>query len=174
MTRGLERREESNRFRSAGLLRKPLRRSEAVENLEKVFSRSGDRDLNAAHISFLSDVADKTYELEPILQSVFAQTGSKWGLTIIVCFGAGPHRFSTLLKILAPISKRVLTLNLRNLERDGFISRTCKEENTLQVQYQLTPLGRELFELFWGVIAWTIEKADAIKAAQSQFDARQP
>jgi len=54
---------------------------------------------------------------------VLAQIGSKWTMFIIVALGQGPMRFSELRRHIAGISQKVLTATLRDLEKDGFVSR---------------------------------------------------
>lgn len=167
----------SVRLHEAPRTRRWLRRNlppDKAEELKTVLRRSEDEELYAARISYLSDVAKRTVEVEPILKSIFAQIGSRWGTQIIVCLGAGSLRFSTLQKLLAPISKRVLSMNLRSLERDGLISRTADGSSVVQVHYQLTPMGRELFKLVWNTIDWVIENVGEIEAARAGFDLRNP
>ena len=58
--------------------------------------------------------------------------------------GDGPVRFNELKRRVAGISQRMLSLTLRNLERDGLVSRTVTPSVPVRVDYALTDLGRSL------------------------------
>ena len=57
------------------------------------------------------------------LHAAFAAVGGKWKLTILYWLGCEPHHFSALLRRVAPISHKVLTSQLRELEADGLVER---------------------------------------------------
>ena len=67
----------------------------------------------------------------------------------------------------------MLTLTLRNLERDGLVSRTVTPTIPPRVDYELTDLGRSLQGPICGLASWAMENVDAIHAAQARFDAVQ-
>ena len=71
----------------------------------------------------------------------------KWKLYIIWALQDGERRFLELEKIVEDISPKVLTEQLREMERDEIISRTIYEEIPLRVEYALTPLGKELLQI---------------------------
>lgn len=174
MTKSFERQNDLNGRDLRRSFRKRLGGSEAIEQLSEILGPTDDRELGAARLAFLATVGERSEGIEPLLRSVFAHIGSRWGMPLIVCFGGGgPFRFSTLLKLMAPISKRVLTLNLRILERDGLISRTTADTKVLHVEYQLTPLGRGLFDIVWSGVDWTMDHAAEIAAARARFDDQQ-
>ena len=80
--------------------------------------------------------------------------GGKWSIGIIVAAAAGPIRFTELERTIEGISRRMLTLNLRKLERDGLLIRTVYPTVPLKVEYSLTPIARELGESFATLTAW--------------------
>ena len=55
---------------------------------------------------------------------VLGRVSAKWNISILVAVSEGPVRFTELERALVGISRRMLTLNLRNLERDGLVIRT--------------------------------------------------
>ena len=67
--------------------------------------------------------------------------GDKWKAEIIFALRDGPKRFGQLKKDLAPITQRVLTEQLRDLEHYGFVSRSIYDKKNLHVEYELTELS---------------------------------
>lgn len=79
----------------------------------------------------------------PTRQIVF-RLGEKWTLLALYALGTGPLRFRALQRAVEGISQRMLTQTVRNLERDGLVSRTVVASVPPQVSYALTPLGESL------------------------------
>ncbi|AOD20328.1 MULTISPECIES: winged helix-turn-helix transcriptional regulator [Rhodococcus] len=73
-----------------------------------------------------------------------AVLGGAWKLTIVKNLIDGPCRFGELGRRVGPVSARVLTRQLRELEADGIVSRTVFAEVPPRVEYELTELGRTL------------------------------
>ncbi|WP_054806652.1 helix-turn-helix domain-containing protein [Rhodococcus sp. SMB37] len=73
-----------------------------------------------------------------------AVLGGAWKLTIVKHLLDGPRRFGELGRLVGPVSPRVLTRQLRDLETDGIVSRTVFAEVPPRVEYDLTDLGRTL------------------------------
>lgn len=69
---------------------------------------------------------------------------NKWVTLVIAALGDGPHRHSELRREIAGVSQKMLTQTLRELERDGLITRTVTPEVPVRVDYQLTDLGLDL------------------------------
>jgi DNA-binding HxlR family transcriptional regulator len=82
----------------------------------------------------------------------------------------GPHRFSAVQRAIPDISKRMLTQTLRDLERDGLISRTVFPTKPPSVEYRLTPLGVTILEPLAVLVQWANRSHDAIKRARLAFD----
>ena len=82
--------------------------------------------------------------------------GNKWKLLIIRNLLASPQRFTELLKTI-PISKKVLTDNLRALEEDGLIEREVFAEVPPRVEYSLSPLGSTLKPILDAMMEWGTE-----------------
>ena len=64
----------------------------------------------------------------------------------------------------------MLTLSLRNLERDGLVTSTVTPTIPPRVDYELTELGISLREPVQGLGAWAVAHIDCIRAAQERFD----
>ena len=96
--------------------------------------------------------------------------GDKWSLLVIVTLNEGLLRFTELQRHIPGISQRMLTLTLRQLERDGLIARTVYAEVPPRVEYELTAVGRTLIEPSMALASWAIENSPRITAARGRFD----
>jgi DNA-binding HxlR family transcriptional regulator len=87
-------------------------------------------------------------------QAIHALSG-KWKLDILGALVDGGMRFGALRRALAPITQHMLTAQLRELERDGLVSRKVLAEKPLQVAYELTDLAWGLLPAFRELLAWS-------------------
>lgn len=108
----------------------------------------------------------------PAVREVLNRVGDKWSVQVIALLGGGPSRFSELRREIEGISQRMLTLTLRNLERDGLVSRTVFAEIPPRVEYELTKLGETLLEPIQGLAEWAAENRTAIQARREDYDRR--
>ena len=106
--------------------------------------------------------------IAPILQRI----GDKWSILIVMILARGPLRFNELKRMVDGISQRMLTLNLRGLEREGMVTRTIFPTIPPKVEYALTELGRSLCGPIIALGQWAEENYDAIEAARQAFDAK--
>ena len=83
--------------------------------------------------------------------------GDKWKILIICHLFNGTNRLSTLMYYIDGITQKVLTENLRQLEKDKIIYRTVIEEKPLKVEYSLTEIGISLKPIIESLIAWRLE-----------------
>ncbi|MGV2019307.1 winged helix-turn-helix transcriptional regulator [Agrobacterium sp. 22-223-1] len=79
-------------------------------------------------------------------------------------------RFSALRKEVGEITQRMLTLTLRNLERDGFIIRHYFPEVPPRVEYELTEMGHGALRVLEGFNFWVHDNLDSIKAHRRAYD----
>ena len=100
---------------------------------------------------------------------LMARSG-KWTLTVVTLLREERRRFNEIKRI-AGISQKTLTLTLRELERDGFVSRTMFATIPPRVDYELTELGRELLQLADSLRLFATRNADQVLAARQRFDA---
>lgn len=105
------------------------------------------------------------------VSGILGRIGDKWSVLIIQRLGEGSRRFNEIKRIIGGISQRMLTLTLRNLERDGLVSRTVTPTVPPRVDYALTDLGRELLIPVSALGQWAIQHTPCIEAARAQFDA---
>lgn len=101
------------------------------------------------------------------------QVGDKWSVLVILQLSKqGTLRFSDLKRRIDRISQRMLTQTLRDLERNGVITRTMYPTIPPRVEYALTPLGSSLVPPISSLVAWAEEHRSEIIAARRQFDGR--
>jgi DNA-binding HxlR family transcriptional regulator len=108
------------------------------------------------------------------VRGVLDRIGDKWSLMIIGSLNRGPLRFSALQAVIGGISQRMLTLNLRQLERDGLISRTVYAEVPPRVEYQLTELGHGILVPTLQLVNWAANNARLIEKHREAYDAANP
>jgi DNA-binding HxlR family transcriptional regulator len=101
---------------------------------------------------------------------VLLRIGDKWSVLIVMVLGNGPKRFNELRRLIQGISQRMLTLTLRNLERDGLVTRTVLATIPPRVDYELTALGRSLLLPISALGEWASENRTKVEAARLKFD----
>ena len=107
------------------------------------------------------------------ISGLLQRIGDKWTVLVVQTLADGPRRFNELRREIPSVSQRMLTLTLRNLERDGLVSRTVTPSIPPRVDYELTELGLSLQKPICGLASWAMDNVGAIDAAQKRFDARQ-
>ncbi|UBU09008.1 winged helix-turn-helix transcriptional regulator [Nonomuraea gerenzanensis] len=105
-----------------------------------------------------------------MLRSVLDRVGDKWSLILIGLLDKGPMRFTELLRTAPGISRRMLSLTLRGLERDGLVKRVVFPEIPPRVEYEVTPFGRTLSEPVLTLARWAAANEDTIRANRRAFD----
>ncbi len=103
---------------------------------------------------------------------ILNRIGDKWSVMVVGRLRGGTMRFSQLLRAIDGVSQRMLTLTLRNLERDGLITRTVYPEIPPRVEYELTALGQTLTGPISALWDWASEHQDAIAVARQDYDTR--
>lgn len=107
------------------------------------------------------------------VREFLTRVGDKWTILIIVMLSKAPGRrarFSELQKMVPSISQRMLTTTLRNLERDGMLTREVFPEIPPRVEYELTPLGLNVLEPLEALIKWVEKNWAAVQKAREKFD----
>ncbi len=112
-------------------------------------------------------------ELCPV-RDVLGHLRDKWTTLILMALAGQPRRFSQLRRAIPDISKRMLTQTLRNLERDGLLSRQVFPTRPPSVEYRLTPLGESLLVPMAHLASWAEHAHADITESRSRFDADRP
>jgi DNA-binding HxlR family transcriptional regulator len=105
------------------------------------------------------------------MADILNRIGDKWSVMVVGHLSRRTMRFNELRHAIGGISQRMLTLNLRNLERDGLVTRTVYAEIPPRVEYTLTPLGRTLIEPLDALWDWAGAHQHEVKAARAAYDA---
>jgi DNA-binding HxlR family transcriptional regulator len=107
------------------------------------------------------------------VRDVLDRVSEKWTTLLLIILAEGPKRFSELQRGVPDISKRMLTQSLRNLERDGLISRTVFPTKPPSVEYALTDLGQSFMAPLAHLLDWANGQHDAIRTARHSYDTAQ-
>lgn len=105
------------------------------------------------------------------LRDLLDRLADKWSLLVIELLGGGQRRFSELKREIEGISQRMLTLTLRQLERDGLVTRTVHAVVPPRVDYELTELGASMLAAVEPLVGWTRAHQTEIAAARDRYDA---
>jgi DNA-binding HxlR family transcriptional regulator len=96
---------------------------------------------------------------------------SRWTTPILWTLHTyGRLRFVELQRLIGGITAKVLTQRLRQLERDGLVSRTYLPEVPPRVEYEITDLGRSLAPLFAALVEWSGENLTKVEQARQDYD----
>lgn len=105
--------------------------------------------------------------ISPVVDIVF----SRWTTPILWQLEAhGRQRFNDLRDLVDGITAKVLTQRLRQLERDGLVSRTTYAEIPPRVEYEITELGRSLAPVFSALVNWSGDHLASIASARHAYD----
>jgi len=108
------------------------------------------------------------------VRHVLDRVADKWSMLVISFLADGPQRFNALRRQIEGISQRMLTLTLRNLERDGLVTRIVTPTIPPRVDYELTELGLTLQDPVRVLADWAQTHRSAVQAAQARFDIQNP
>ena len=92
--------------------------------------------------------------------------GNKWKLLILRNLMMRPWRFNEMLRSIPGISQKVLTDNLRAMEKDGIIIRTVYPEVPPRVEYSLSELGNSMRPIIKAMEVWGKNYQQMVKAAE--------
>ncbi len=105
------------------------------------------------------------------ISTLLSRIGDKWTVLVVTALAEGSKRFNELRREIPSVSQRMLTLTLRNLERDGLVTRTVTPSIPPRVDYALTELGDSLQGPIRALEQWALDNVEAIHGAQARFDA---
>ncbi len=101
--------------------------------------------------------------------------GGKWKSLILWHLGESTLRFSALKRTMPGITQKMLTQQLRELERDGLVSRFIYTEVPPKVEYSLTDAGKTLLPVLVMLYEWGISYANEKEGVrQAEGDSRDP
>ncbi|CAO3419824.1 Transcriptional regulator, HxlR family [Azospirillum doebereinerae] len=106
------------------------------------------------------------------ISRMLARISDKWTLLVVRTLGHGPRRFNALRREVGEISQKMLASTLRELEENGFVSRTVTPVTPPQVEYALTDLGREFLKPVQALAGWVVANSSRIDAARAAYSER--
>jgi DNA-binding HxlR family transcriptional regulator len=98
----------------------------------------------------------------------------KWAVLIVRRLADGTLRFAELRRAIDGISQKMLTSTLRDLERDGLVTRKIYASVPPKVEYSMTPLGGSLVNKVEDLCRWAEANASQVLKARQAFDKRNP
>jgi DNA-binding HxlR family transcriptional regulator len=108
--------------------------------------------------------------IAPVVDIVF----SRWTTPILWALHTyGRQRFVELARLIGGITPKVLTQRLRQLERDGLITRTYYPEVPPRVEYEISELGLSLAPLFATLGTWVDDNLGRVETARQDYDAKE-
>ena len=108
---------------------------------------------------------------DSLAREIFSEVANKWAFLIIETLGERTLRFSELRTEIEGISHKMLTQNLRMLERNGLAERTVHPTVPPRVEYTLTEAGHGLRATVDGMCEWTYRYFEHIESARRRFEA---
>ena len=106
------------------------------------------------------------------MRQILDRVADKWSLLVIALLDRRTLRFTELRREIDGVSQRMLTVTLRQLERDGLVRRTVHPVVPPRVDYALTPLGSTLHTTIQALVTWTEAHQNEIAASRADYDAR--
>nr|WTB33563.1 helix-turn-helix transcriptional regulator [Streptomyces sp. NBC_00830] len=104
------------------------------------------------------------------IREILDLVGDKWSMLVIGALAAGDARYSDLDTTIPAISRRMLTLTLKRLQRSGLVDRTAYAEVPPRVEYSLTGLGASLLSAIEHLAAWSAEHHTEVRRHQDAYE----
>jgi len=109
-------------------------------------------------------------KLDALVREIIERVADKWTMLVLeVLEEHGVVRFTRLGELVGDVSQKMLTKTVRQMERDGLVTRTVYPVIPPRVEYKLTELGRSLGAAFCGVWIWAEEHWGEIERARKTF-----
>jgi DNA-binding HxlR family transcriptional regulator len=113
-----------------------------------------DKDAPLSNPSDIPDEGDDTASTGCPLTAGLRAIGGKWSLICLYWLESETRRFNELRRLMPDISHKVLTETLRNLEREGLITRTVHSEAPSHVEYAMSAYGASVKPLIHAIRLW--------------------
>ncbi|HEY1567390.1 MAG TPA: helix-turn-helix domain-containing protein [Solirubrobacteraceae bacterium] len=110
------------------------------------------------------------YVAECPSRQVLNAISDKWVTLVLSALADGPQRYSDLARRVAGVSQKMLTQTLRQLERDGLLTRSITPTVPVRVDYELTELGKTILPVVAAIKQWSETHIAAIHAARRAYD----
>ena len=115
--------------------------------------------------------AENDPKVVALVREIISRVADKWTMLVLeVLEEHGVVRFTRLGELVGGVSQKMLTKTVRQMERDGLVTRTVHPVIPPRVEYELTELGHSLGEAFCGVWIWAEEHGTEIERARAAFE----
>jgi DNA-binding HxlR family transcriptional regulator len=114
--------------------------------------------------------AGNPYEQGCPTRHILDRIGDRWTVLIVGALGDDTARFSELKRRIEGISQKMLTQTLREMERDGLVTRTIHAQVPVRVEYTLTDAGLSLRGPLKALEDWSIAHLGAVLTSQRAYD----
>ncbi len=105
-----------------------------------------------------------------VLPTVIEVIGDKWCLFVLILLAKKPRRFTELVEVVPDISRRMMTVTLRKLERDGLVERIAHSDNPPRIEYTVTKLGLTVNKPLAAVFEWALDHRDEVLSNRDRYD----
>lgn len=127
----------------------------------------------ARRIAERTPPSDCDPKVEALVHDLIGHVADKWTMIVLeVLAEEGELRFTQLARQVHGISQKMLTQTLRQMERDGMVTRTVHAVVPPRVDYRLTTLGESLGAAFCGVWIWAEDNLARVEASREAFDTK--
>lgn len=109
-------------------------------------------------------------DAHPYLRQTLDLIADKWVVAALYVLSHGTKRYGELRREIGDISQRMLTRTLRDLERNGLVSRKVYPVVPPMVEYSLTPLGQTLNQVLKSLCEWSTANFQAVEDARANYD----
>ncbi|WP_019501192.1 winged helix-turn-helix transcriptional regulator [Pseudanabaena sp. PCC 6802] len=109
-------------------------------------------------------------DAHPYLRQTLDLIADKWVVAALYVLSHGTKRYGELQREIGDISQRMLTRTLRDLERNGLVSRKVYPVVPPMVEYSLTPLGQTLNQVLKSLCEWSTANFQAVEEARANYD----
>ncbi|MCX4393610.1 helix-turn-helix transcriptional regulator [Streptomyces sp. NBC_00053] len=107
-------------------------------------------------------------------RSTLEHATGRWGSLTLGALYEGGFRFNELRRRVDGVSEKMLSQTLHALERDGLVHREARPTNPPRVDYELTPLGRQVAERLLALIELVEGRMPEVLAARTHYDEAHP
>lgn len=139
---------------------------------EGTFSSPGSPAVTVPSADGRDDGRGNAYAADCPTRLLLDRIADKWTVLLLTTLDDGPMRFNALRRRIEGVSQKMLSQTLRQIERDGLVTRTVEASVPVSVTYAITPLGRELVQSLRPMIDWAETRMAQIALLQSAYDAR--
>jgi DNA-binding HxlR family transcriptional regulator len=116
----------------------------------------------------LKDLLGNSFPPDCAGREILDHVTSRWGVLVLLALLVRTYRFSELRRSVGGVSEKMLAQTLRTLEEDGFVLRRDFGEVPPRVEYELTPMGRQLAKHVGALGVWIANNAEKVLAAREE------